>query len=287
VFRDPAATDEEPAARFRTHYPFSVTDWSAVGDRLEAQGREAAGQTEAEGDDYETEYGDGHVHLVLPVGPRDAGLEVYSNRGLSVFESGMDDAAVVDAFEAHRPESLGFARDGEYEEWTLLRSEGGDWTVGVRDGTVVEGFLPGITGMEPPFDDTRDIVEGVVDARGGENRYVDADGDLGALVSHLGTGAFVSGATRPVERPSSDGNETDGPATPSARPGVRATGEATGYDDGTVRGRYVAVFESADGAAVDRVPESDEPWSEWEDVETSVDGRTVVAEGTLSQDGST
>jgi hypothetical protein len=280
VFLDPADAGDEPTARFRSYYPFSVTDWSAVGDRLEAQDREAAGQVEAEGDDYETAYEDGHVHPVLPVGPRDAGLEVSSNRGLSVFESGMDDSAVAEAFEQHRPDALGFARDGEYEGWTLLRSEEGDWTVGVRDGTVVEGFLPGVGGMEPPFDDTRDVVEGLVEARAGEARYVDAADDLAALVSHLGTGAYVNGSTRPAGLAGDEGNETNGTATATDQSAIRATGQRTAFEDGTTRSRYVAVFESAETASVDRVTANGEPWSSWEGVETTVDGRVVVAEGT-------
>ena len=69
-------------------------------------------------------------------------------------------------------------------------------------------------------------------------------------------------------------------STPSERPSVRATGETTLYDGGTVRGRYVAVFDSTEAAGVDRVPDDYPPWDEWKDVETTVDGRTVVAEGT-------
>jgi hypothetical protein len=278
VFRDPVDAEDRQGKLLRSYYPFAVTDWSAVGDRLAVQGREAASQIEAEGDDYETEYEDGHVHPVLPVGPDEAGLEVYSNRGLSVLETGIDDGAVVAAFESHRPETGGFERAGEYEGWEMLTLREGAWTVAVRDGVVVEGFRS--TGFGTPLlQGTRKVVEGVIDARAGEQRYVDTDDDLGTLVSHLGHGAYVTGSTRPAGRVADEGDATAGTATATGRHRIRATGEATTLGADGIRSTYAAVFESSADASVERVARNGKPWHDWEDVETKVDGRVVVAEG--------
>jgi hypothetical protein len=275
VLLNPADAEDSQGEVVRSYYPFVATDWNAVGDRLEAQGREAAGSFEAKGDDYETEYEDGHVHPVLSVGPRDAGLEVYSNRGLSVLETGMDDEAVVEAFETRADRTETFESAGEYEGWTLLSAEEAPWTVGVRDGTLVEGFQS--AGFPTPIlRETPEAVKAILDARNGEGRYVDANADLEALLSKLGTGTFVTGATRPAGLVEA---EDSGTPTRTERPTIRATGEATRFTEDGVRARYAAVFASAEGASVERVTRNGEPWRGWEGVETEVDGRVVVAEG--------
>jgi hypothetical protein len=280
VFLDPEEAGADGAAVMRSYYPFRATDWTDVAARLEATGREAAGPFDAEDGDYETAYEDGHVHPVLAVGPADVGLEVRSNRGLSVLETGLEDPAIVEAFEAYEREPSRFERVGEYEGYTLLSVPGSPWTVGVRDGVVVEGFTTGMP-SGPLFEEPRDVVEGIVDAREGEGRYVDADDDLDELVRRLGTGTFVTAGTRSAGIPAVAGNATDGgTATPTPEPGPVATGTGTTIDDGTATLRYVAVFGSASAASVEVLARNGSPWSDWEGVETSTDGRAVVVEGT-------
>jgi len=284
VLLDPADAEDEQAATLRRSYPFAVRNWPDIGARLEATGTEAEGDFEADGDDFVTEYEDGHVHPVLPLGPRDAGLEVASNRGLSVLETGLDDSAIVEAFESYATVPEPFERVGEYEGYELLALPDSPWTVGVRDGVVVEGFRS--TGFPMRIlRDPRAVVGAVVDARNGEGRYVDADGAVGALVSHLGTGTLVRGQTYPGPTTSAgptanSGNGTDGTATPA--PTSLVDGTARTLDGETFENRFVAVFESAAAASVERLSteRSERPFEDWTDVETRVEGRVVVVTGT-------
>jgi hypothetical protein len=278
VLLDPADAEDEQAATLRRFYPFAVRNWPDVGARLETLGVEAEGNFAADEDDFVTEYEDGHVHPVLPLGPRDAGLEVTSNRGLSVLETGMDDSAVVEAFERHERAPEPFERVGEYEGYELLAVPDSPWTVGVRDGVVVEGFQSAGFPM-PVLREPRAVVEAVVDARNGEDRYVDADGAVDTLVSHLGTGTYVRGQTYPGPTATS-GSGADETATPAPTPLVDGT--ARTLDGETFENRFVAVFESASAASVERLSaeRSERPFEDWSDVETRVEGRAVVVTGT-------
>ena len=280
AFLDPGTAENRRTAVLRTFYPFRATDWADVDARLAATGRAVAGPVDAEGNDYETAYEDGHVHPVLDVGPGEVGLEVRSNRGLSVLETGLEDSTIVEAFGTYEREPSRFERDGEYEGWAVLSAPESPWTVGVRDGVVVEGFGTGLP-AGPLFDEPRDVVEGIVDARSGEGRYVDANDALGELVAHLGTGTFLTAATRSSGIPAAEGNATDdATATPTPEPGPVATGTRTTVGGETASVRYVAVFDSASAASVGTLARNGSPWSDWRDVETSTDGRAVVVEGT-------
>jgi hypothetical protein len=289
VLLDPTDAGDEQAATLRRFYPFSVRNWPDVGARLEAAGVEAEGNFEADEDDFVTEYEDGHVHPVLPLGPRDAGLEVASNRGLSVLETGMDDSAVVEAFEGYRTVPEPFERVGEYEGYELLALSDSPWTVGVRNGMVVEGFQS--AGFPTPIlRDPRAVVEAVVDARNGSGRYVEANDALGELVSHLGIGTYVDGNTysRAIggSVDGSGGNATGGSETETPEPEPLVTGTATTLDAERTTARFVAVFESAEVASTEHLSteRNERPFEDWEDVESRVDGRTVVVEGTREYD---
>jgi hypothetical protein len=278
VLRSPEDADDPAVATQRRYYPFRATVYDDVAAHLEATGARAAGPLNATEDDYETPYEGGYVHPVLDVRPDDVGLAVRSNRGLSVLETSLDDDAIVAAFEAYEREPRPFERVGEYEGYTLLSVPESPWTVGVRDGVVLEGFVAvGFPG--PVLRDPRAVVEALVDARGGEGRYVERVDALGELVEQLGSGTLVDGAVRPTAMDSGAANAT--PTTPERDDPV-ATGTAVSVDGETARARHVAVFASASAASVDALDR--EPFGNWDDVETSTDGRVVVVEGTRDAD---
>jgi hypothetical protein len=276
VLRDPEDADDPAVATQRRYYPFRATDYDEVAAHLEATDARAAGPLNATRDDYETPYEGGYVHPVLDVGPRDVGLEVRSNRGLSVLETSLDDDAIVAAFEAYEREPRPFERVGEYEGYTLLSVPESPWTVGVRDGVVVEGFVA-VGFPEPVLREPQAVVEAFVDARAGEGRYVERDDALGELVAHLGSGTFVNGAVHPTATHAGGANSTATPPTTGTSDPV-ATGTAVSVDGEAARARHVAVFASASAASVDALDR--DPLADWDDIEMSTDGRVVVVEGT-------
>jgi hypothetical protein len=289
VLRDPEAADDRTTRALRRAYPFRSTAYDDVAAYLDETGRTVAGSVDAAPGDYETQYADGRVHPVLDVGPADAGLQVRSNRGLSVLETDLDDAAAVEAFEAYDDNS--FERVGEYEGYSLLGAADAPWVAAVADGTVVEAF-ENSGGRGPVLREPRAAVEAVVDAREGEDgsRYVQSTDAMADLADHLGDATFVRGVVSTL-RPAADTDSATGTAPPNGSDSATGTpgpssdgapvaeGTALTIDADAARARHVVVFGSADAADPDAVDFGEPPLDDWTDVSTSVEGRAVVAEG--------
>jgi hypothetical protein len=253
------ATDGEDG--YSMWYPLEVRRF----DELAAYYADGGGSFEPE-----QLYQDGTAHPVLDIEPREAGTEVSNSRGMAVLETGRDEADVVGAFEAYDDPTGTFEVAGEYEEFTMLSFTGAEWVVGVDGGTVVEAF----TMSSLPFvGDKRAAVEAIIDARAGENRYVDADELLDGLVRRLGAGMRVF--VHPPTPEPTDTNETEKASEPVAW--------GTAYTATTARNaRYVAAFETGTAAAADEAGGAEHPTAGWSDRSVTRDGRWVVVTGTAS-----
>lgn len=166
--------------------------------------------------------------------------------------------------------------DTDHEGFTIMLDEGEDRGMAVSDGTIV--ITSAFQG--DPVDQAETIID---TSNGDEDRYVDEEEDMKALVNALGGGTVVRGGTmEEVDEGQAESGRFDHQVAQGRT--MRVNGE-------TSKVRYVVVYEEKDdvdtGDLEDWVEENEDTDQEFDDVEDvsyKQNGRTGIIEGTMDTD---
>jgi hypothetical protein len=217
-----------------------------------------------------------------------------------MLETMLDDATIVAAFTDLDRAALALRQVTTHEGYRILTNTVGTWTVGVRDGTVVEAFR---TDWPARLGDRMPLVERLIDARraahdaGGTHtettpRYVHASDAFGRFVTGLGLASLMYATTAPAhgadtDAPADTDADTDAPGPGRVRANgaigdVCAVGTAYRIDGERTLARHVRLFDDATtaAAAADLSP-TEGVLATWGDVSIGTDGRAVTARATL------
>jgi|AntRauTorcE11897_2_1112592.scaffolds.fasta_scaffold09891_3 hypothetical protein len=194
--------------------------------------------------------------------------------GVSVVQADFETEDIVDDFEDED-----YDEEEEYEGYKLLFGPKERSMAAVGDDTLV---LAGMSyrGVEDP----QDAVEDVIDTENGdEDRYEDDSDDFDEMIDELGDGDIVIGSTmEPADETVDERGQFENQV---------AEGRVLDVNGDETDGKWVLVFEDEDDVDVDDVEDwvdasqdNGGDFEDWDDVEVSESGRTVVVEAIADTD---
>lgn len=169
-----------------------------------------------------------------------------------------------------------YEEESEYEGYQIFEKEG--------RGVAVGNGMIASTGLFDVSEDPADDLEELIDVSNGEeDRYVEEEADMGALVDELGGGTFVTGQT--LAEP-----DRENPAA-GAFDDMVAKGNVTSVDGEVADQKYVVVYDNERDVDLDDPEEwveandsRDEEFDDLDDVEYSQNGRLGLVTGTIDTD---